>query len=280
MKEKKSKGLRKALLMAVATALVIAISVSATLAFLTDSTAQRDNVFMGASNGIRGSIKEPSFDANKTWYYSPGKETLKDPMVQNDSLDDPIYVGVAVSFEIKTQKTGSFVPVSYEVFKKYVTIKYGAGEFNTSDWQDVSGFTGADANKKYFIYKSSLTKTDGVNAVAIEANNGNDTTKALFSSVKMSEFIHIPEVADSSKKVAATLKPAQNPVAGTIYIDDAANNLTRTNQYLQDFEICDFKISISGYGTKTVKDDNTAKDFTNDVIPELEGLFVNGIQNS
>lgn len=260
MKEKKSKGLRKVLYMAIATVLVIAISVSATLAFLTDSTVERDNVFKGASNDIQGSIKEPSFNSSKKYYYSPGKETPKDPMVQNDSLDDEIYTGVKVTFFIKAADSGSYVQVPYDVFDDYVTVKYGGSNgFNTgtgaTQWTDITGWTnhatkaGYDDNAKYFVYNSKLTKTDGTDAVQTEAINGTDTSKALFSSVKMSEYIHIPENVNNNKKVINALR-GTDTATDKIYIDDAGAKLDSTHQYEQDFEQCDIKICIEGYGVK------------------------------
>ena len=251
--------------MAIATVLVIAVSVSATLAFLTDSTVERDNVFKGASNDIQGSIKEPSFNSTKKYYYSPGKETSKDPMVQNDSLDDAIYTGVKVTFWINASDTANaYVQVPYSVFDDYVTVKYGGSNgFNTTDWTEVSAWrdpaaAGYDANAKYFIYNSTLAKTDGTDAVANEASNGADTTKALFSSVKMSEYIHIPENVNSTKKVANTLDG----------ITGAGAKLNSAHQYDQDFEQCDFKIMITGFGVKADAYANAAA-----ATAALEDLF-------
>ena len=260
--------------MAIATVLVIAVSVSATLAFLTDSTVKRDNVFIGKSNEIKGSIKEPSFNSTKKYYYSPGKTTPKDPMVQNDSLDDAIYTGVKVTFWINASDTAdAYVQVPYSVFDDYVTVKYGSSDgFNTTDWTEVSAWrnptaAGYDANAKYFIYNSTLAKTDGTDAVANEASNGADTTKALFSSVKMSEYIHIPENVNSTKKVINALR-GNDTATNKIYIDDAGAKLNSTNQYDQDFEQCDFKIMITGFGVKADAYANAAA-----ATAALEDLF-------
>lgn len=88
--------------MVIATALVIAISVSATLAYLTDTTKGRDNVFIGDTNDVKGHIYEPNFDSTTTYYYSPGQTTNKDPEVVNDSQDDAIFTAIKLTFWIRT----------------------------------------------------------------------------------------------------------------------------------------------------------------------------------
>ncbi len=264
MKQKKSKGLRKVFLMAVATALVIAISVSATLAYLTDSTDKRDNVFTGKTSNISGRIIEPNFNEENTYFYSPGKETTKDPEVENTSSTESIFTAIKLTFWIRVDtngKTGtantiSYVQVPYSVFKEYVTIKTGdvADTFNADE--EVNGsakkwyqFNTTDENAKYFAYKT---------AVAAHA-----TTEPIFNSVKMSEFINIPEELTGSKTVLNSLNGANSITA-------AAANLTEALQFNQEFKCCDFKIKIEGYGI----DAGDATDInptivTNDLAPGL-----------
>ncbi len=269
MKQTTSKGLRKVLYMAIAMVLVIAVSVSVTLAYLTDSTAERDNVFKGQSNEIQGSIREPSFNAESTHYYSPGGTTPKDPMVQNDSIDDAIFTGVKLTFFIKATDSGSYVQVPYDVFDDYVTVKYNTtAGFNTTNWADKTNDWKVDSNDmaKYFAYNTALAKTDGTNATATYSGNGADTTAPLFTSVTMSPYIHIPETVDNSKKVANT----SDGIAA------AGANLNANDQYTQDFESCDFKIRVVGWGVKAAAAGDAfstaSTDDVNNIKTGLQGL--------
>ena len=260
MKEKKSKGLRKVFLMAIATALVVAISVRATLAFPTDSTIAKDNVFKGESNDVHGLIKEPNYTHDDDMhYFSPGGEYPKDPQVENTSIDDVIWTGVRLRFFIRTQKNGDFIQVGYTTFKEYCKTKYSSGdEFNAdkqnfdaiSDssykWLDVSEYattqSGGSSDNKYFVYKRSLgNKT-----------SSNKTSEVLFEIVVFSPYINIPE------------NPAGSGVANNQGdIEDAADNLTAANQYNQEFIICDCKIKIDGYAIKADEVENYLIDGTN-----------------
>lgn len=256
MKQNKSKGLRKMLLMAVATALVIAISVSATLAFLTDSTKERDNVFQGKTSNVQGQIIEPHFSSSSTYFYSPGTETQKDPMVQNDSSEDPIFTAIKLTFWIRVDSTDTssgtdgFIQVPYSVFDDYVTVTYGGsktagfnadayltGANSTHPWYET---TGSDSSAKYFAYKTAIDKSDETD------NAGNDTTAAIFDYVTMSQYINIPETLAGDKTVQNTSDGISD--AAALLNATVADGQTVQNQYRQEFESCDIKIKIEGYG--------------------------------
>jgi len=250
MKEKKSKGLRKVFLMAVATALVIAISVSATLAFLTDSTNQRDNVFRGATAEIQGQIIEPSFNDSNTYYYSPGHTTNKDPMVQNDSTGDPIYTGVKIKFTIQTEDGETPVTVPLETFAKYATlnnlnIDFGTSALNTkyggassNKWK----FIKEDGNVLYLYYDRSIDITDGATGTA--SAPGRDTTEPIFKSVTMSPYINIPQ--NTSMTTVANTSSGIADAADWLNAS-VASGQTVQNQYRQEFAMCDLHIHIAGY---------------------------------
>ncbi len=277
MKEKKSKGLRKVFLMAVATALVIAISVSATLAFLTDSTQQRDNVFTGANAKLSGEIIEPRFEENDTYYFSPGKETPKDPMVHNTTTGTDamaMYTGVKIEFLIQTDEAVTpFVPVDYAVFKKYVALKGlnidFTGSSNTTNAAEGTstsnkwGYIGEKDKALYLYYKKSIGADDGAEPSSSNSYApGTDTTEAIFTSVDMSEFIHIPKTTPT---VAGGNDAAT--VVGSNYtaIQGAANNLNVDRQYDQQFKVCNIQIKITGFGVEAASagtDLSTAADST------------------
>ena len=261
MKQKKSKGFRKALLMTVATVLVIAISVSATLAFLTDSTKERDNVFRGATNDIHGQIIEPSFTSTNTYYYSPGRTTKKDPMVQNDSTDDAVFTAVKLEFYIQVESGNdsenhphTYKKVPFSDFSKYVTlnnlnIDFGNTTDNTtygtstsSDWK----YNGTTDNAMFIYYNKSIAKSNNTPPPENYTNPGNDTTYPIFKSVTMSPYINIPQTRTTNTSGVENLKVA-NTTQG---IHNATYLLNEDHQYEQEFQMCDIKIKISGYAVK------------------------------
>lgn len=272
MKEKKSKGLRKALLMAVAMVLVIAISVSATLAFLTDSTEQRDNVFTGKTSNISGEIIEPHFTPEHEYWYSPGTETRKDPMIQNDSEADKIFTAVKLTFYIRVEDSNNdndYVKVPWSTFDKYVDIYSGTGTskaagFNADD--SLSGskpwveFTGSDSYARYFAYKTPLDKHDSTE------NGGADTSAAIFDYVQISKYINIPETVSGT---AVANNESDINTAGDWLNATVASGQTIQNQYRQEFNRCDVKIKIEGYGI----DAGTATAITAGEVSDLGSLL-------
>lgn len=267
MKQKKSKGLRKVFLMAVATALVIAISVSATLAYLTDSTDKRDNVFTGKTSNISGRIIEPSFEEEKTYFYSPGKTTNKDPEVENTSSTENIFTAIKLTFYIRvdtdgktgTANTKEYIPVKYKTFKKYVTIAAnGGGEFNAD--------TTIGSGKPWYQFNKNDSDADDVYALyfAYESSVApNTATASIFDTVKMSEYINIPETLTRTPVAnnETAINSAGNLLNATVDTSTNADN-TVQNQYTQEFKCCDFKIKIEGYGI----DAGTATTITSDIV--------------
>ena len=151
----------------------------------------------------------------------------------------------------------------------------GTLAFAADDAQIVAqGYCGATVNwkvdsndmAKYFAYNTALAKTDGTNATATYASNGADTTAPLFTSVTMSPYIHIPETVDNSKKVANT----SDGIAA------AGANLNANDQYTQDFESCDFKIRVVGWGVKAAAAGDAfstaSTDDVNNIKTGLQGL--------
>lgn len=250
MKEKKNKGARKVLLVAVSAALVVAVSVSATLAYLTATTAVKDNVFK-ASGNIAGKVIEPNYDQEKANNYLPGVPVPKNPMIDNDSANDyEIYVGARLDFYIDLANNGSYEQVTYDDFKKFVDIntlpssKYGSliGSENGL-WYDITPSTGNTKGSKYYFYNKFLAKNDG--DVGSNKDKGDDTTPELFTTVT----------------VKKELKLASTGVAIT-QADVTAGDLTKTYNGFK------YKITITGYGTK--KELDTTAQSAKDVI--LAGL--------
>lgn len=220
MKEKKNKGARKVLLMMISVVLVAAISVSATLAYLTAQTDEKVNSFT-PSGGITGEVLEPSFNNSSDYTYNPGNEIAKDPLIQNTTTDASIYVGAKLDFYIKV--TGdTYTQVSYDKFAKYVAIKYGSTTgFNTTNWTDVtSQVKNNDNGSKYFVYKTAIGKADTTNPTSANNYAGADSTQPIFTSVTPSANIRIetlPAYTGDTRSYTTT-------------IDDAAPSSTKIYQ--------------------------------------------------
>lgn len=232
MKEKKNKGARKVLLMAISVALVAAVSVSVTLAYLTATTGEKDNQFK-ASGSINGKVIEPAYDQEKADSYLPGVPVAKNPMIDNDSANDyEIYVGARLDFYIDLNNNGSYEQVSYADFINFVDITTlpTATSIPASEdgkWYDITPST--ETNSKYYLYNKVLAKNDGDSGA--NANAGNDTTTAIFDSVTVKKELNL-----SASGVAITQE------------DVTAGTLSKTYNGFR------YKITVTGYGVKNEVD--------------------------
>lgn len=239
MKENKNRGVRKVLLMAISVALVAAVSVSATLAYLTAKTDPAVNTFT-ASGGITGEVIEPDTEFEKFEHFVPGEEIKKNPMIDNDTLDYDIWVGAKLEFQIDVGK--GFTTVPYSTFSKYVTLNNWLG----SGWNKYSASVKSD-NFTYLYYNSTIksekTATgSGADSTETHYDGGNkqggttgtstqDNTSAIFTSVTPSKDITIRELPTEEQGSYATIN-ANGPQANEVY---------------QKFN---FKIIVTGYGVK------------------------------
>lgn len=176
----KKHNFRKGLLAASALVLVAAISVGATLAYLTASSREVTNTFT-AGEGINITLTEPDYEGDGD--YTPGSTITKNPQVNNTSVgDSPVYVVASLSYYIDNTE------VSYATFTnsaddddviKYATIysdtNATAVGFNSA-WTQIAD---DDVNKDYFVYGTA------VNAPTSVAKG--DSTASIFEKVKISE---------------------------------------------------------------------------------------------
>jgi predicted ribosomally synthesized peptide with SipW-like signal peptide len=152
----KKNNFRKGILIVLALVLVSAISVGATLAYLTASTDTATNTFT-AGEGISIEIQEPEYEKITNYEFTPGTTFDKDPSVKNTSAESPVYV--VVSLEYKIDETS----VPYSTFTNTDNVKHAiiknssnVAGFNTA-WTQL---TDTDEKKDYFVYgtsKSALT---------------------------------------------------------------------------------------------------------------------------
>lgn len=234
MKSTNNKSIRKFLLMSVAVVLVAAISVGATLAYLTAETDEKINSFT-ALNDIDGKVVE-NFDNSFIHKFVPNKPISKDPMIDNNSENEAeIYVAAKLNFYIwcsDSTETDKYEQVNYATFSKFVDITTlptdaattaattNAGE--TEDWLYIK----EDGKSRYYLYNALLKKDDGDTAEG-KVKAGDDTSAPIFSYVTVKKGVNTdPDNGEDFKKAALSA------------------NLDTTKIY-KKFA---FQISVTGYG--------------------------------
>ena len=231
MKKKNQKAL-KVFLVGVSVVLVTAISVGLTLAYLTTQTDPIKNDFT-AKGDIAGRIAEPNWTAANALKIAPGKTLDKNPIVDNETGDTYIWVGVRVEFVLDVDGTPKTVP--YSTFSKYVELTGLTG----TDWVE---YTAADdglvnATYKYYFYTKVLDK-DKDDTGDAKVENADSTTE-LFTKVTPKKEIVIDPDAATGTYVVNTSIPASPDFSELI------------------FKKFDFQINIKGYGVKAYKTSST-----------------------
>lgn len=282
MKEKRMKGsTRKVLLMGVAAVLVAAISVGATLAYLTAQTGSVTNKFTG-SGGIRGNVLEPHYETDQTYTYTTGKPQSKDPLVVNMTEDAAIWTGARVSFFIDVDD--GYVQVTEDVFRQYVDIKYnGTDGYNTGNaltndeavgvyptgtdvWvkMNPTSENTTDAGKSiYFMYDRVLTKADSdpaytdiidgsadhTDVIDVSKYKKGDSTLPIFTTVTVKNDVRIESGLTSGYTTSI------DPIS-------TANGTGPSGKIFKKFN---YKIIVNGYGEKAYAVDTNGNG-TGDVL--------------
>ena len=177
---KDNKKFTKLLLASLSVVLVIGISVSATLAYLTATTQVKENNFHSASD-VTGQVLEPSYTTDVN--YQPGDIIHKDPLIDNDTEQFPIFVGAKLSFSINVTGT-TYTPVSYETFKKYAVMRTDSDKTFTEalngNWTKLNA---ASDGNLYVYYNNSIAADTSAgesdpNAKGHGGSAGTDATDA------------------------------------------------------------------------------------------------------
>lgn len=311
MEKNTKSNLRKGLLMATACVLVAAISISATLSYLTAKSNTKTNVFQSES-GIEGKLNEPHFNMDQTNYFSPGERVDKDPVVVNtSSADASMWTGIRLTYFINPSNTG-WVQVSESTFRKFVEIyqtttatdgKTGV-DLVTSSTATGYNDTASDSSNKWTEMKwdpasttTAITSPTPTNVADFSAQGKynslakyfkynetvaqNASTKAIFGSVQAKGAICIPETDDA--KGTHTIKFNGDTITNggsTKYSSLEANSdarrtfLATVGDSLDTyyFTSFDFEIDIDGYGVK-YDSGNASADELGDVIQTItDGL--------
>ena len=233
---KDNKKFTKLLLASLSVVLVAGISISATLAYLTATTQIKENNFHSASD-VTGQVLEPSYTTDVN--YQPGDTIHKDPLIDNDTAQFPIFVGAKLRFQINV--TGNtWDNVSYAVFSQYAVMRTNETKTFTEalngNWTKLAP---AQDGNLYVYYNSSIAKDTNAgetnpDTLGHGGSAGNDITDAtapIFDYVYINPNIRIqgaPESGDTWR-VRTTVNP-EGPSANDVY---------------EKFNI---KIFIDGYG--------------------------------
>lgn len=250
MKDNRNKDTRKTLLLLVSCALVVAISVGITMAYLTAKTNEKVNTF-SASKGITGETLEPHYDSASNPYTIPGKKVNKDPLIQNTTADANIVVGAKVSFYINIGNV--YQQVTQEVFSHYVDIKTAdtAGMNITGTLQSDNSITGlsntwipaarptGDTQSTYLIYDKILKQqTDGT----ITSGNCNPDSVSTYNDAASDGEADNTAPIFTSVTPKAELRIEKNGTGSTINgNEELANTIYRK---------FDYKIIVDAYAVK------------------------------
>lgn len=231
---------RSLALTAGAVALVGAVTVGGTLAYLTGATEEKRNVFTGSNTDLEGTIVE-EFDEEKAASFIPGDAIAKEVSLQND-CDLGAYVAIKLDYLVNGEA------VSYDDFKASYAEIYtnDVAGFNTVDWTQIDM---GDADYDFFMYNSVLA--------------GGAATELLFTDVVVSTGIQT-EVSSTEytkkvyKEVAADTEGAE-VIDGKYYVlVDAESVVNETTAVFVkqgdklvattvDAKLPQFEVVVTGY---------------------------------
>lgn len=172
-------------------ALVAAISVGATLAYLQADLGTKNNKF-SSDKKVSGVLEEPNWEKAKdiaedgTWNYLPNQIHGKDPKISLTEGSAKAYVAMKVDF---VDEKGNII--DFDTFKKtYATVRSGDGEgsggYDENNpefhplWKDISSQASL-GNSKFFVFSEMLD---------YNMNNGLErVTSTLFDYVKVNPNI-------------------------------------------------------------------------------------------
>ena len=292
MKNKKNKTMRKAMLMVIASVLVAAVSIGATLAYLTAVTEEKDNIFY-ASGGIDPKWVEPNFDSEVALVYKPGDDVDKDPIVHNNTDDLGIYVGAKVDFYIAFDGN-TYTRVPYELFEEYVTIDWNTTGYDTTNcpgakWTEVTDDVTEIADTKTAKNTSDLVKSDNSTKYKwskyylydLEIGKKKSNDSAIDDDTYesgFSEAVYTASNTDASAPLFTKVTPDAKIMISTDSDSTTATKLKKSGPVVTDiYKNFDFKIIINGWGVSSA---NTTKAAAQDEIKTHLGSDIAVYSNS
>jgi len=229
-----------------AVALVGALSVGGTLAFLTGTTNTATNVFTGDNNDLGGKIIE-DFDQESASHYLPGDVITKVPTLTNDSDSIDAYAAVKVTCYVDGEA------VDYADFAKdYATV-----DFNTDDWTEV-----ADG---YFMYNSVVAAGATTNKVFSKVSVLTGIKTEVNKTISTKYEYNVVD-ADSNEKIDLIEK---NENGDLVYYTLVEKTEESTATVSQNGQLPDLKIVVEGY---MVQEKNNTVDSAKAELLDLAGI--------
>lgn len=236
-----------------AMALVGALGVFGTLAYLNNVTETKTNVFT-SSKDVDTELTEKKWDEEgkkQAENYYPGEVIKKNPVMTNTSdSSTKIWTGVKLDF-VKYDDNNNAQYMNYDEFKEYASMIAG-DELDVANegWIQLGTY---DNGSQLWMFDKSLAQ--------------NESTNAIFDGVKV--YTGIKEViTDTSKTYHKQIIDADGTVA---YEEVTAGEMTSEKKYYEKqadgsfkeidaFELPRFEIKVTGYAIQEDGIDlNTAK---------------------
>ena len=209
---KKNKKVLKVVTAVTSLAVVSAISLGATMAFLTAQTTEKENVF--SSGGVDIILNEHHWNQALS-NYSPGQNVPKDPTVETES-DESTFVAIAVQYFQK--QDGRYVQINDSTFDNIATLQKKTGNDTYMDgindgWWKGENVHGANV---YYYGKSKDQFT--------ELKNGQETIP-LFDNVSFSKKLTTTQDVRIIVSAYAVRADTFKELDGTVYKDKVKQQL-------------------------------------------------------
>lgn len=224
-----------------ALALTAVVTVGGTLAYLSDVTETKQNVFTGTSN-ITGHLEEKDWDQTQGSKYTPGQVLAKTPLLTLNKGSVKSYAALVVSCTDNDSKSISVA--DFENVNGYGDLMYNKTSDLNTEWKHI-GYK-ANVGDVYV-----LEDKDG-NPIVLDATNGDVTAPALFDSVKINvgikevwtkgtELTKYYFINEKGEKIY--LKSDSVVTENTAYFDEKGNKVDIAT-------LPSFNINVTGYMTQ------------------------------
>lgn len=236
-----------------AIALTAVLAIGGTLAYLSQVTETKKNMFTGSDN-LKTTITETEWKGGED--YTPGKAIAKNPVITNlaDSSTS-IYAGVKIQFYDHNNK-----PISYNTFaEKYATVQYkdATGAFKDGfnpAW--VVDSTTADSTKGLFLnYNTEIAPGNPTAAVFDQVTVNYGIKKEWNQESKVTTVY--PVKTDENGNYVTDEKgnyvpDTSKPIESTTEVGDTSVTFVDSNGVVVDaFVLPQFQIDVTGYAVQS-----------------------------
>lgn len=236
-----------------AMALTAVLAVGGTLAYLSQVTETKKNMFTGSDN-LKTTITETEWKGGDD--YTPGKAIAKNPVITNlaDSSTS-IYAGVKIQFYDHNDKA-----ISYNTFvQKYATVQYKDADGTFKDgfnpaW--VVDNATADSNKGLFLHYNTEIAPGAPTAAVFDQVTVNYGIKKEWNQESKVTTVY-PVKKDANGNYMTDDKgnyvpDTTQPIESTTEVGDTSVTFVDTNGAVVDaFVLPEFQIDVTGYAVQS-----------------------------